>query len=140
MEQKGIEDKSLQEALVSSLYMEIVFFKNPAFKDEGEVRWVYTEEQNLLKSEGIPLAPKHFRISHNILVPYATSTEISNLPRGKKSPVAEEDSQLLPLREVVVGPQENANLVKQSIEEFLQENGYDSVAVKKSIIPFRPTR
>jgi len=139
-QQKGIEieEDIFQKSLITNLYRHIVFLKNPAFLDEKEVRWVYTEDQKMF-DDGT-LAPKHFRVDHNILIPYVTTIDIINIFKLKGLPVSNSKSRLLPLREVIVGPQENADLVECSVREFLEGKGYHSVTVKKSNVPFRPTR
>lgn len=132
--QKGINVNGhvFQTSLITDLYEQIVFFKNASFSDEKEVRWVYIERPKMFGVDDI-VAPKRFREDPkdpNILIPYVTSTDIISMFRAKGFPVANPQSGLLPLREVIVGPQENAELVRRSIREFLQTAGYGSVEVR----------
>lgn len=137
-QQKGtdVDEDIFGSSLITNLYQQLVFFKNPAFSDEKEVRWVYTEDKKMFPGDDT-LAPKRFRLDPNILVPYVTSTDVINMFKAKGFPVGNAQSKLLPLQEVIVGPQENEDLVKKSISEYLNEKGYGFVKVRNSEVPFR---
>lgn len=124
---------------IRDLYEYIVYFKNASFADEREIRWVYSEDRKLHDDFHIEYAEKLFRCSNNQIVPYTTSSSLfSANPSNKYGGHKEKSS--LPLKEVIVGPQDNIELVIKGVREFLDETSFGSVVVQKSSIPFRPSR
>ena len=77
---------------------------------------------------------KQYRISDNKLIPYVSSSNLKVYGLARE----EDKKPKLPISEVVVGPQENMDIVVSGIKELLASKGYGSVKVKKSTIPFRP--
>lgn len=104
------------------------------------MRWVYSEDPETYDTLGIDLGPKRFRISGSQLIPYVTSTDIKNIIERLSNVESNEKGRKLPITEVVVGPQENAELVSRGVREFLDAQGYKSAKLRKSKVPFRPPR
>lgn len=113
----------------------IVFFKNEAFKDEREIRWVHQENNRVHNSIEIPYVKRKFRIKGNQIIPYTTSTDLSNVDNMGALKMTKNDK--LPIKQIVVGPQENASLVIAGIKEYLSSFGYSPDIVKLSLVPFR---
>lgn len=109
------------------LYRRLIFLKNPAFADEREVRLVYIENPDLFRRVGRPVAPKRFRTRGNLVIPYVRTADLAREPVDH-----------LPIREIVVGPQPNSDLVESGIRQLLAARGYASVTVRSSSIPYRP--
>jgi hypothetical protein len=109
-------------------------YKNPAFKEEKEIRFVHVSalapEREIvplgaIDSEGARLSNPvevKFRIRDGVLVPYA-AVDYSNL--GKNAPI----------KEVILGPK-NENQ-ESHVELFLRTIGLKDVTVKRSRVPFR---
>lgn len=117
----------------------IVFFKNEAFKDEKEIRWVYKENNQLYESVGIPSVKRQFRVKGNQIIPYTTSSDLANMKiLGRGHGRRENDK--LPIKRIVVGPQENASLVIAGIKGYLNSFGYNPDIVRPSLVPFRPSK
>jgi len=132
------KDNLVTEYAIRDLYEYIVYFKNHSFADEREVRWVYTEDRKLHDDLQTPYSDKFFRCKNNQIIPYTTSRSLFNVNFSNRYGDKKEKSPL-PLREVVIGPQENMDLVLKGVREFLDENCYTSVEVTKSDIPYRPS-
>lgn len=124
---------------IRDLYEYIVYFKNESFSDEREIRWVYSEDRKIHDSFQLDYAERLFRYRNNLIIPYTTSSSLFFVnPSNKYGEQKEKDA--LPLQEVIVGPQENIDLVLKGVREFLDGTGFGSVVVSKSNIPFRPYR
>jgi hypothetical protein len=108
------DQKKILEAYRSldRLYQRLVFFKNSAFADEREARLVYMEDPKLFKMAAFPIAPKRFRTKDNLLIPYVRSADIARTPIKQ-----------LPITEVIVGPQRNADVVQSGLQELLSARG-----------------
>ena len=120
--------------IISELLRYLTYFKNKSFSDEHEARWVCRESKRISTDIGFQAAPKHFRISNNKIIPYMTSSDFAKInPRNDKT-----NSIKLPITEIVVGPQENIEVVISGIRELLDYYGYESVSIRKSRVPFRP--
>jgi hypothetical protein len=74
----------------------------------------------------------HHRVTKNKIVSYLHSADLY-------TEAFREDmgSDLLPVREIRVGPTVNQQVTRRSIEEFLRHTGYGHVPVLESDIPFR---
>jgi hypothetical protein len=114
-------------ASLDRLYRRLIFYKNPAFVDEREVRLVYVEDPGLFQRLGQATAPKHFRTKGNLVIPYVRTTDLN---RGK-------DKIPLPIEKIIIGPQPNGNLLQSGVRELLNSYGYNSVDVSRSEIPYR---
>jgi len=114
----------------------IIFFKNEAFEDEKEIRWVHQEISRLHESVGIPFVRRQFRVKGNQIIPYTSSSDLADTSilggHGRKK------NDRLPINQIVVGPQENASLVIAGIRDYLNSFGYSPDIVRPSIVPFRP--
>jgi hypothetical protein len=113
--------------ILGRIYQRISLFKDRAFSDERECRLIYLEGPAGFDEKG-RTATKRFRVSGNLIVPYVATRDIA--PEVER----------LPLKRVIIGPQENQDLVFSGVREFLDTPGYNTVEVEKSSIPFRPTR
>ncbi len=115
--------------------LDLAALKNPAFKEEQEVRLLHAlefEESNsslrLADPGGIAFGanvaqePVSFRMRNNVPVAFI---DIDFTNHGQVNPV----------REVVVGPKNNARLSGVSV--FLETAGLPSVNVKRSNAPYR---
>jgi hypothetical protein len=134
------KENIVQKYAIRDLYEYIVYFKNESFSDEKEIRWVYSEDRTVLDSLQIDYAERLFRCKNNQIIPYTTSSSLFSMNPSNKYGSRGQEKSSLPLQEVIVGPQENIDLVLKGIREFLDENGFKSVVVRKSNIPFRPSR
>lgn len=130
---KFISSKKIAKRCISSFYEYITYFKNNSFKDEQEVRWVYKSDKNYLKMAKLKKPKKEFRISNNKIIPYLSSR---NIPESK-SKYGLKREKLLPIVDIVVGPQKDADLVVCGIKELLKSKGYKNVEVRKSLVPYR---
>jgi hypothetical protein len=112
-------------ASVVPLYRLLALFKDRSFADEREARYVYIEDSTGAV-KGHNRALTHFRVSGNLLIPYIDSSDI-----------VKEQPDKLRIREVVIGPQANADLLEAALRQFLLSNGYDKVKLTRSSIPYR---
>jgi hypothetical protein len=110
------------------LRQEFAFLKDVGFEDEREIRAAYIEYPKEIWPHLRDMAPKFFRVSGNVIVPYTTTKALSIVSPLVKTP--------LPIRRIVVGPQPNQDVVILGIREFLKANQYD-VEVAPSSIPYR---
>lgn len=112
-------DQHYVEKLWSAISGRTISFKNESFKQESEVRlaihYSYQDDyEGGLKFRATPVG----------LIPYLCTGDIKG------------DSGLLPLVEVIVGPQPHQALIIESIEKFLRHNHYE-VPVTSSTVPYR---
>lgn len=105
----------------------LVFFKEPAFRSENEVRLAFVDNPQLFDSFKLPRLEKSFRVSRGRIVPYVASVDV--LPSRHREFKLE-------ISEVVLGP-ESDELLKRGIREFLDANGWDNVTVRRSAVPLR---
>jgi hypothetical protein len=116
----------------SRFYELLSMFKDSAFRDEREFRFVYQEDPQLLSRMPIKKAPKRFRVAGSVFVPYTTTKDLAqDQLRIDGKPLRFE------LHEVVVGPHPQAGLAAAGIREFLDSHGYANVPVTRSEVPFR---
>lgn len=104
--------------------------KHPAFKDEKEFRLVYSEYDYLLASLKKDRISPRFRIANGSIVPYITTRDTVRLGLRDSYP------ELLPLKEVIIGPS-NTDTLYKGVKEYLLENGYSDVRVEMSKAPLR---
>ena len=114
----------------------ITLFKNQAFEDEKEVRLIYCEHKELYEDLGIQCAPKRFRYGKGLIIPFC-DTKFLQERKKSYSTTDIKEVERLPIEEVIVGPQENQEVLIRGIKEYLIANNYSDVAVKSSSIPFR---
>ena len=91
----------------------LMMFKNPRFKQEEEFRIVFY----------IPDSKKYvnYYVANGILIPYI------EVHFNKK----------IPLKYIKIGPRNNIDIAKASIESFLRSKSFKEVEVTKSDIPLR---
>jgi hypothetical protein len=98
--------------------------KDPAFQSEHEYRITY---QLLL--EDLPNMKFHQK----------SSLISRHLPLTFNSEFGESPSKRLPIKEILVGPSRYKEISAVSVHTLLRQQGYDSVAVNVSAIPFQST-
>ena len=128
------DPKRTADLTIYNLYQKLGFFKNEAFSDEREARWVYIEAKKTYESLGINPIKKRFRVSDNKIIPYSTSNDLDEINLG----MPEKKNKLLPIKDIVVGPQKDKDLVSAGIRELLDSNDYESIPIRDSRVPFRP--
>jgi Protein of unknown function (DUF2971) len=118
------------------LGLDLCAYKNPAFREEKEIRLAHFCGMDRASKKIVPLGARdpdgerlseplktHFRISNAVLVPYVI-VDYSN------------NGTMAPIKEVVLGPRnENAEL---NIDVFLNSIGFRDVTVRRSNVPYRP--
>lgn len=115
---KKQNDIILPQSLTNALVYHFIQFKHPEFESEQELRMVYPENENY--SYNI-----YHRLGIDKIIPYiTTSDEYKDL--GK-----------LPLKEIIIGPNNKQKIIKKSLEIYLKNKGYENVQVSFSKIPFR---
>jgi hypothetical protein len=127
------------EEFQSHLYqlgLDLCAYKNPAFREEREIRLVHACGLDRERKSIVALGARgalgervsdplktHFRVGNGVLIPYVILDYSSG---GKVSPI----------REVVLGPRnENEEL---NIEVFLNTVGVPNVTIRRSKAPYRP--
>lgn len=127
--------------LRSHLFDLISTFKDAAFADERELRYVYHENLALFNEYVFMKAPKRFRADGSLVVPYTTTRDLSviRLHDGTSALPDSEKTQRSELRlvDVIVGPHRHAELAAAGLRELLDANGYSSISVHQSSVPFR---
>jgi hypothetical protein len=121
------------EMIAARLLRRIAFFKDPAFKEEAEVRYCWVEDRRVMERLGVDVVPKRYRSSGGVVVPFVGSRQI--LLRGGESPF---DDGRLPITEVVIGPGERSELLARGVRELLDSHGLNGVIVRDSEVPYRP--
>jgi hypothetical protein len=111
---------------VVPLYRLLALFKDRSFADEREARYVHIEDPTCTVKGFQKNAPTHFRVSGNLLIPYIDSSDL-----------VKEQPDKLRIREVVIGPQANADLLAAALRQFLLSQGYDKVTLRRSSVPYR---
>lgn len=108
-------------------------FKHPSYREEQEVRLIFhratTPKQHAKDAAwyGVPIS---YRAKDGNIISY--------LATGLGFPHHPETQSILPLKKIVVGPGNSFSQNEQSIRGLLLSNGYESVEVLPSEIPFRP--
>jgi hypothetical protein len=117
------------------LGLDLCAYKNPAFREEKEIRLAHLCGMDREAQKIIPLGARaqdgstlseplktQFRVSNGVVIPYVV-VDYSN--QGKASPI----------KEIVLGPRnENAEL---NIAVFLNTIGIRDVTVRRSSVPYR---
>lgn len=130
---KFLKPEKMAKRCISSIYEHITYFKDNSFEDEKEVRLVYKEDKSFFKIAKLNKPKKEFRISDNKIIPYLSS---KNIPKFNKEYARTKD-EILPIYDIVIGPQKDADLIMCGIKELLKSKGYKNVKVRKSIVPYR---
>jgi hypothetical protein len=108
------------------LFEIIAFMKDGAFREEKEVRLAYIENADLVTSLGQELAPRLFRVSKGLVLPYVSSSSL-----------ALETPERLPITEVVIGPGPQSRMLAKGVREALDEHGYEDARLRMSVVPYR---
>lgn len=114
------------EQLADALATDFITFKHSAYESEAEVRMVVPH------SRTAAFAAIHHRVTRTKIVSHLVSADLYT-PEFRRAV----GSDLLPVREIRVGPTVNQQVTRRSIEEFLRHTGYGHVPVLESRIPFR---
>jgi hypothetical protein len=116
-------DKEYASHLSLILSSRIVAFKDESFRQESEIRIVIPYGVDTLndKFEG----GLRFRVSALGLIPYVCTGD-------RKGIVGR-----LPIRELVVGPSARQELIAESVNSFMEHNGYPGVPITLSKVPYR---
>src|SRR6266851_4172570 len=115
----------------SNFYELLSMFKDSAFRDEREFRFLYQEDPNLFDGKVLIKAPKHFRVAGSLLVPYATTKDLV----GSRTRTKKEVATKLDLVDVLIAPHPHAEVAAAGIREFLDTHGYGDVSVQTSQVP-----
>jgi hypothetical protein len=152
-----IEDKEKRLAAHDLINIAQMKYKNDNFRNEKEVRlitqshhkWIYENSPSMYEHE----PPIHFRY-HPIygLIPYvrfyikqnttinersSTKEKEQEMKRRKLKEENSETKELLPIKEVIIGPIAHQQEAKAACEILLEERGYKDVKVDVSKIPYR---
>lgn len=132
---------SKRQSFYNTLYhwlLYVISVKNESFKEEQEVRLATYIHKELLTldisgmdngthladySDGLNIYSQkrlNFRTKENILIPYY-----------------EYQLDIDAVKEIIIGPCQNQELAKESLEFFLKNMGLDKIEVKYSKIPYR---
>lgn len=105
-------------------------FKDPSYKEEQESRIVtgYSNREGYLFSREAPLK---FRARRGDIVPYIP------LALGPMAEGEGDSTPRLPIRRIVCGPGVDYENNHRSLSRLLEENGYSSVEIAGSTVPFR---
>jgi hypothetical protein len=113
-------DEEYAKHLIAQLEYYAVNLKNGAFSEEKEVRLVIPHSYADKYDGGL-----QFRISKFGLIPYVCTGNRMGM-RG-----------ILPIKEVIIGPSQNNELVRESVASFMKHRGYKDVEVTLSQVPYR---
>jgi hypothetical protein len=113
-------DDEYAKHLVAELEYHVVNFKNSAFSEEKEVRLVIPHSHADKYNGGL-----QFRMSKFGLIPYLCTGDRIGI-KG-----------ILPIKEVIIGPSQNKELVGESVASFMKHRGYKDVEVTLSQVPYR---
>ena len=114
-------------------------FKHPSFLEEQEFRIEYNIDGSINKPHDKKL---YFRNSNNLVIPY-----IKLFSKFAKSEVNEIDElddfikmklgEMLPIKEIILGPSLDYEMNRLAIEMLLNKSGYKGIKIKPSKIPYR---
>lgn len=115
-------------------------FKHPSFKDEDEYRFLL--EENLAignKKRGYEVL---FRTNNKMIIPYIKFENMyhkfyKDLSEDSPMPTMFDEQKRLPIKEIIIGPNLDFEVVKEGISFLLDKNGYKNVEIKRSEIPYR---
>jgi hypothetical protein len=128
----NLEPESAGQTLAARLLQRIAFFKDPAYKEEREVRYCYVEDRRAKAALGVDLVRKRHRTIGDVIVPFVGSRDI--IHDAGSSPFS---GHRIPIIEVVIGPHPHSDLLAQGVRDALDSHGYPDAAVHLSKVPFR---
>ena len=108
-------------------------FKDQAFKDEHELRFVHREEFALSQFGERYKARRRFRVVGPLMRPYTTIKDLVDL----RPKVSDREQPRIEFAEIVVGPHPYAQVAAAGIREFLDANDYREAEVSISSVPYR---
>lgn len=129
------ENDSVASMLYHALWRTIVICKDPAFRSEREVRFIYRAHDYGQSAKG--WHPEHpipqFRERAGRVIPYLSSKSLDfrNMKRLGDPPK-------LPIRSIRIGPTDEPGLIERGVRRLLDAHGHDEVALSLSDAPFRP--
>lgn len=129
------QNEIVASSLYHALWRYIVACKDPAFRSEREVRFIYTAHDYSQSNKS--WHPEHpsprFRERAGRVVPYLSSKglDFQNMQRVGETPK-------LPIRSVRIGPTGEPDLIERGIRRLLDSHGHDEVVISVSASPFRP--
>jgi hypothetical protein len=118
------EEKMPQELIdiISLIALQILFIgyfsKEDCFSDEHEFRviiFIKDYPQNIIK----------YRISNGIIIPYIDIN------------INDTELNVLPIKEIIIGPKVNIDIASEGIDYFIKDNGYSDIIIINSKIPLR---
>jgi hypothetical protein len=135
-------------------------FKHPAYKQEREVRimavshhtWDFTNSPSMYAKDPPIHYRDHPKLGHPIpyvklfitgsmrhkYTPRNTSKETSRqMKQGKREEETSTTRNLLPIREIWIGPMVHQDSAEIACKILLKDTGYDNVAINASAIPYR---
>lgn len=113
-------DEQYVEYLIRQLEFHAMTFKHVSFSEEKEVRIVIPHSYADKFDGGL-----QFRINKFGLIPYVCTGDRV----GMKG--------ILPIKEIIIGPCQNDELIGESVASFLKHRGYQDVDVTLSQVPYR---
>lgn len=120
--------KDYVDSIISQLSYFYAIFKNSAFSSEKEAR-IVDDCQKIDFYNQI-----NYRTSNGLIVPYVCTYDT----KLKDSNSIKMEPDNLPIRRIIIGPTTAQEATKRSVENFLDDMGYDDqVKVVISRVPFR---
>lgn len=118
---RGITEEELVHDIMHSIDYLLPIFKDIGFEEEKEVRYIWRDDGS---------RKIYFREKNGIIIPY-----IKCMIRDCNC----RELEVLPIKDIVVGPQVNQKEVIDGVKMFLQHNGYEYLVdkVRPSEIPYR---
>lgn len=128
--QKGFDPDAMAERANRSIQTYFLpRFKHPSFSEEREMRIIHKQypgsEENLVVN---------YRVQGSRLVPYVIKRYWMQTTTTEQNTITKQG---LPIREIVIGPGQDRDLLFRGIRHFLNEKGMDNIEVVLSTIPYR---
>lgn len=124
-------------AIIGFLQEIISAYKSESFSEEKEYRFEYSIQRNQFDEDEETI---HFRTTETSIIPFIIlETEHKRYDRTwhKNCPRPTSVIDKLPIKEIIVGPSLDFELVKLGIDQLLKKHNYDGVEIKGSNIPYR---
>lgn len=115
MKKKLVDD--LAQCFFLNMTILSSFFKHPSFKSEEEYRVVVTDYNKNMEVQ--------YKVAKGLIIPYIEIKQKSN--------------NLIPVKEITIGPKNNSDIAKQGIRSFTNSLGYteSKLEIGKSNVPLR---
>jgi hypothetical protein len=124
-------------AIIGFLQEIISSYKSAGFDEEKEYRLEYSIKNGQFYNEEESI---HFRTTETAIVPFIIlETENKRYDRtwDKDCPRPLSIIDKLPIKEIIIGPSLDLELVKLGVDQLLKKHSYDGVEIKGSNIPYR---